>query len=111
MKTSFFCFALCAIVCLIHTHFNRAGASSLPPTEDYKPENRHYARTFAANLDVGEPRMVRMIYFLPKDRPYSAEVVQRMKDEIRVVQTFFVEQMEAHSYGNRTFSVETDSPR
>ena len=109
MKAPFFHLALCAIVCLIYTHFNRAGASSLPPAGDYKLENRHYARTFAANLDVGEPRTVRMIYFLPKDRPYRAEVVQRMKDEIRAVQTFFAEQMEAHSYGNRTFSVETDS--
>ena len=109
MKTPFFRFALCAIACLIHTYFNRVEASSPPPAENYKPENRHYTRTFAANLDVGEPRTVRMIYFLPKDRPYRAEVVQRMKDEIRAVQTFFAEQMEAHGYGRRTFRVETDS--
>ena len=49
-----------------------------------------------------------MIYFLPNDRPYRADVVQRMKDEILNVQTFFAEQMEAHGYGRRTFRVETD---
>ena len=71
--------------------------------------NRRYARSFAANQNVGQPRTVRMIYFLPNDRPYQAEVVQRMKDEIRTAQTFFADQMEAHGYGRLTFRVETDS--
>ena len=71
--------------------------------------NRHYARSFAANLNVGQPRTVRMIYFLPNDRPYRADVVQQMKDDIRTVQTFFAEQMEAHGYGRRTFRIETDA--
>ena len=57
---------------------------------------------------VGEPRTVRLIYFIPNDRAYRAEVVQRLKDEIRAIQTFFGDQMEAHGYGNRTFRVETD---
>ena len=70
--------------------------------------NRRYARTAAANLNVGEPRTVRMIYFLPNDRPYRADVVQRMKDEILNIQAFYAEQMEAHGYGRRTFRVETD---
>ena len=51
----------------------------------------HHARTAAANLNVGEPRTVRMIYFLPNDRPYRAEVVQRMKDDIRAAQAFYTE--------------------
>ena len=61
------------------------------------------------NLNVGEPRTVRMIYFLPNDRPYRADVVQKMKDEIRTVQNFFADQMGAHGYGNKTFRLETDS--
>ena len=69
--------------------------------------NRRYARTLA-NLDVGEPRTVRVIYFLPTDWPYRAEVVQKMKDTIRNVQTFYADQMEAHGYGKLTFSVESD---
>ena len=72
-------------------------------------DNRNYARTFAANLNVGEPRTLRLIYFLPNDRPYQAEVVQKMKDEILKIQTFFAEQMEAHGYGRRSFRVETDT--
>ena len=62
-----------------------------------------------SNLNVGEPRTVRMIYFLPNDRPYRAETVQKMKDGILKVQTFYAEQMEAHGFGKMTFRVETDS--
>ena len=70
--------------------------------------NRRYARTAAANLNVGEPRTVRMIYFLPSDWSFRADVVQKMKDEIRRIQTFYAEQMRAHGYGNVTFRIETD---
>ena len=49
-----------------------------------------------------------MIYLLPNDRTYRAEVVQRMKDQIREVQNFYAEQMELHGYGRITFRVETD---
>ena len=59
--------------------------------------------------NFGEPRTVRLIYFLPNDRPYRADVVQRMKDEIRNIQTFYAEQMQTHGYGSKTFRVETDS--
>ena len=41
-------------------------------------------------------RTVRMIYFLPNDRPFRQEVVDSMKVRIRQVQSFFVAQMEAH---------------
>ena len=87
------------------THFhgvwNKQHSDQLP--------NRHYARTFAANLNVGEPRTVRMIYFLPNDRSFRADVIRQMKDEIRTAQTFYAEQMEAHGYGKVTFRVETDA--
>ena len=72
-------------------------------------DNRNYARRFAANLNIGEPRTVRMIYFLPNDWQYRADVVQKMKDTIRTVQTFYAEQMAAHGYGKITFRFETDS--
>ena len=70
--------------------------------------NRNYARSAAAGVNSGEPRTVRMIYFSPKDRPYRTDIIQRMKDEIRKIQTFYAEQMEAHGYGQLTFSVETN---
>ena len=64
---------------------------------------------YSADLDVGEPRTVRMIYFLPNDRPYRADIVQKMKDEIRNFQTFYAEQMQAHGYGKKTFRFEADA--
>ena len=71
--------------------------------------NRRYARATAANLKVGEPRTVRLIYFLPNDRPYRENVVQRMKDEILNVQNFYAEAMEAHGYRDMTFKIESDA--
>ena len=61
------------------------------------------------NLNVGEPRTVRMIYFLPNDRPFRQEVVDSMKVTIRQVQTFFADQMAAHGYEGLTFRLETDA--
>ena len=60
-------------------------------------------------MNVGEPRTVRLIYFLPNDRLYDAAVVQNMKDKIRIVQDFYAEQMQAHGYGDKTFRIETDA--
>lgn len=62
----------------------------------------------ALNLNVGEPRTVRMVYFLPNDRPFQQAVVDSMKVTMRQVQTFFADQMEAHGYGRKTFRFETD---
>ena len=79
---------------------------------DYEQWERDHPRPATkrlANLDVGEPRTVRMIYFLPNDRPYRAEVVNSIKTTIRQVQTFYAEQMQAHGYGNKTFRFETDA--
>ena len=78
--------------------------------EDMRARDSIYAaRKHAYNLNVGEPRMVRMIYFLPNDRPFRQEVVDSMKVKIRQVQTFYAEQMEAHGHGYRTFRFETDA--
>ena len=77
--------------------------------DQWQRENPRPAAKRVADLNVGEPRTVRMIYFLPNDRSYRQEVVDSMKVVIRQVQTFYAEQMEAHGYGNRTFSFETDA--
>ena len=55
-----------------------------------------------------ERRTVRLIYFLPNDRPYRAEVVQKMRDEISDIQAYYASQMQAHGYGRKTFRVETN---
>ena len=69
--------------------------------------NRHYARTAAANLDVGEPLTVRLIYSLPNDRLYRDDVVQRIKDQILRIQVIYAESMKAHGY-TMTFKIESD---
>ena len=78
--------------------------------EDIRARDSLYAATKQAlNLNVGEPRTVRMIYFLPNDRPFQQEVVDSMKVTIRQIQTFYADQMEAHGYGRKTFRFETDA--
>ena len=126
MKSRLFRFTLYSIIVhLIYTVLNPALAA--PPPQDeigahfcgftgLQPDshlsdsfpNRRYSRTLA-NLDVGEPRTVRLIYFLPNDRPFRTSVVQRLKDDIPKIQTFYAQQMGAHGYGFRTFRIESDS--
>ena len=89
-----------------HSHGVTDGWADKRYSDQYP--NRRYARKAAANLNIGKPREVRMIYFLPNDRPYRAGVVQRMKDEISNVQRLFADWMEAHGYGRKTFRIETD---
>ena len=114
MTRQLYRFMLCLLICLATSTLNPVSSQSSARdgtpfcgVADWQPDNRRYARTLA-DLDVGEPRTVRLIYFLPNDRPYRADVVQRMRDEIRAIQTFFADQMEAHGYGNKAFRIETD---
>ena len=76
--------------------------------EQWLRENPPPAGKRAANLNVGPPRTVRMIYFLPSDRPFRQEVVDSMKTMIRRVQSFYLEQMQAHGHGDMTFRFETN---
>ena len=114
MTRLFHRFGLVQLVCLC-VLFSNAVYSQAPVKEGtpfcadpkWQPGERCDVETPGVSV-VGEPRTVRLIYFVPNDRAYRAEVVQRLKDEIRAIQTFFGDQMEAHGYGNRTFRVETD---
>ena len=97
-----------------------AAHASSPPADslhfcvpfDYEQWRRDHPRPAAkrlADLNVGEPRRVRMIYFVPNDRPSRQEVVDSLKTTIRQIQTFYAEQMQAHGYSARTFRFETDA--
>ncbi len=117
MKTCIFHFAI--FFGLILSPLAVVHASSSPPDSvhfclpfDYEQWRRDHPLPAAkrpADLNVGEPRTVRMIYFLPNDRPYRAKVVQDMKDRIREVQTFYSVSMQAREHGDRTFRLETDA--
>ena len=101
--------------------FSSVSYASPPPSNDvhfckiidyeeiWARNSRYAATKQALNLNVGEPRTVRMIYFLPNDRPFQQEVVDSMKVTIRQIQTFYADQMEAHGHGRKTFRFETDS--
>lgn len=60
------------------------------------------------DLNTGPPYTVRLIYFLPKDRPFREEIVQKIEDVALRMQSFYSEQMEAHGYGENTFALELD---
>ena len=62
-----------------------------------------------ADLNVGEPGTVRIILFLPSDRPFRVGLVDSIKTAIKQSQTFFAEQMQTHGYGYKTFQFETDA--
>ena len=118
-RASPFAFYLCLSACICGCFLSVSYAS--PPSadvhfclpldfEDIRARDSIYAATkHTLNLNVGEPRTVRMIYFLPNDRPFRQEVVDSIKVTIRQIQTFFAEQMQAHGYGNKTFRFEIDS--
>ena len=107
MKTLIFRFSFLSLLSLIYSPLAVAHESPSPADSVHFREHRPAAKRLA-NRNVGEPRTVRLIYFLPNDRPFRADVVQRMKDEIRILQAFFGEQMQVHGYGDGTFRFETD---
>ena len=63
--------------------------------------------TYGQNLNVGEPRTVQLIYFLPNDQTFRPDVVQKMKGRMREVQAFYAQQMQAHGYTGQAFNVES----
>ena len=78
---------------------------------EYERWRRDHPRPAAkrpANLNVGEPRTVRLILFSPSDRAFRVGLVDSIETAIKQSQTFFAEQMQAHGYGYKTFRIETD---
>ena len=83
MKTPVRHSALFALIGLILSPLAMAHASSPPADsvhfcafDDYEQWRRDHPRPAAkrlADLNAGEPRTVRMIYFLPNDRPFREE--------------------------------------
>ena len=112
-------YPLFALIGLILSPQVVAHASDLPTGSvhfcapfDYEQWRREHPRPAGkrlAALDAGEPRTVRMIYFLPNDRPYSAAVFGSVKTKMRQMHTFFANQMSAHGYGSEGFRSEKDA--
>ena len=52
--------------------------------------------------------MVRVVYFLPNDRPHRPDRIPALRQLTKDTQQFFADQMQSHGFGRKTFSVETD---
>ena len=61
------------------------------------------------DLNVSEPLMVRLIYFLPNDRQPQPDIDAKLDALIKDVQQFYAEMMEKHGFGRQTFTLETDA--
>lgn len=54
------------------------------------------------------PDMVRIVYFLPRDRSMQPGIWTNVDTLIRDVQRFYADQMEINGFGRKTFTYETD---
>ena len=52
--------------------------------------------------------MVRLVYFLPNDRPIRPDRIPVLRQLMKDSQQFFANEMERHGFGRKTFTLETD---
>ena len=78
-------------------------------SEQWQRDRLRPAGKRLAGLNVGEPRTVRLIYFLPKDRTPQQDIDATMDEVMKNVQLSYEEVMEYHGFGARTFALETDA--
>ncbi len=57
---------------------------------------------------IPEEDMVRLIYFLPRNRSMQRDMWNKLDTLIRDVQSFYANQMEINGFGRKTFTFETD---
>jgi len=60
---------------------------------------------------IPEEDMVRIIYFLPRDRSMQPDIWNKLDTLIRDVQRFYADQMAFNGFGRKTFTFETDENR
>ena len=53
--------------------------------------------------------MVRLVYFLPNDRPARPDRVAALSQLIKEAQQFYAAEMHRHGFGQKTFTIETDT--
>ena len=52
---------------------------------------------------------VRLVYFLPSDRPARVDRIEALRQLIKDTQEFYADEMERHGYARKTFRVEADT--
>ena len=55
----------------------------------------------------GKPNTVRLIYFIPNDRPSQPDIDAKLDKLIKNIQQIYAAQMEHHGFGRKTFKFET----
>lgn len=63
---------------------------------------------FAQN-EIAPEYVVRVIYFLSNDRSPEQNIDAKLDTLIKRVQQFYVDEMERHGFGRKTFQIETDT--
>ncbi len=76
-----------------------------------QPKGFDAAGKRAFSLNTGDPRTVRVIYFVPNDRSFSITVEDSIKRAVRQVRTFFADQMKAHGFGLNAIDIDTGDDR
>ena len=62
-----------------------------------------------AQEDTPEEYIVKVVYFVSKDREPQKDIDTKIRELIEDVQKFYADQMENYGYGRKTFRLETDA--
>ena len=110
MKKCIFTLFLCLLLSSVSDAASDNDSHFCVPVDLEKLEHYRQSRPAASKqaLDAGEPRTVRMIYFVSDPQKFRQEVVDKMKTTIREVQRIYADQISAHGFGERTFNYEKD---
>ena len=110
-----FCFsaAFCVLLSPVFVGYTFADPDEHPlfcepiDLSQLETEDSETAGKRAFSLNTGDPRTVRVIYFVPSDRSFSSTVEDSIKRAVRQVRTFFAEQMSAHGFSLNAIDIET----
>ncbi len=112
MKKFIYNLFLCLLLSSVSDAASDNGSHFCVPVDLEKLEQYRQSQPAAGKqaLDAGQPRTVRMIYFVSDPQAFRQEVVDKMKTTIREVQRIYADQISAHGFGERTFNYEKDAP-
>ena len=112
MKKLIFNLFLCLLLSSVSDAASNNDSHFCVPVDLEKLEHYRQSQPAAgkqALLDTGEPRTVRMIYFVSDPQGFRQEVVDKMKTTIQEVQRIFADQIRTHGFGEKTFRYEKDA--
>ena len=111
MKKFIFTLLSCLLLLSVSYAASDNGSHFCVPVDLAKFEQYRQSRPAASKqaLNAGQPRTVRMIYFVSDPQRFRQEVANKMKTTIREVQRIYTDQIRAHGFGERTFTYEKDA--